>query len=121
MVKPWELRGQYLGMVINKLGNLKDHILALNRKCKVINREISAIEAKQHQVGKEEIRVKLKLCETCLMPALLYGLETWAKIDKDEMNEIEKIRGRALKRIFNLPIPTSYIGLIMTTGSYMAS
>ena len=55
------------------------------------------------------------------MPALLYGLETWAKIDKDEINEIEKIQGRALKRIFNLPIPTSYIGLIMTTGSYMAS
>ena len=55
------------------------------------------------------------------MPALLYGLETWAKIDKDEINEIEKIQGRALKRIFNLSIPTSYIGLIMTTGSYMAS
>ena len=30
-------------MVINKLGNLKDHILELNRKCKVINREINAI------------------------------------------------------------------------------
>ena len=24
---------KYLGMVINKLGNLKDHILQLNRKC----------------------------------------------------------------------------------------
>ena len=113
-------RSEYLGMVINKLGNLKDHILALNRKCKIINREISAIGAK-HQVGKEEIHVKLKLCETCLMTALLYGLEAWAKIDKDEMNEIEKVQGRALKRIINLPIPTSYIGLIMKTGSYMAS
>ena len=111
---------KYLGMVINKLGNLKDHILELNRKCEIINREISAIGAK-HQVGKEEIHVKLKLCETCLMTALLYGLEAWAKIDKDEMNEIEKAQGRALKRIINLPIPTSYIGLIMKTGSYMAS
>ena len=59
---------KYLGMVINKSGNLKDHILELNRKCEVINREISAIGAK-HQVGKEEIRVKLKIYETCLMPA----------------------------------------------------
>ena len=65
---------KYLGMVINKLGNLKDHILELNRKCEVINREINAIGAK-NEVGKEEIRVKLKLYETCLMPALLYGLE----------------------------------------------
>ena len=51
---------KYLGMVINKLENLKDHILELNRKCEVINREINAIGAK-HQVEKEEIRVKLKL------------------------------------------------------------
>ena len=29
--------------------------------------------------------------------------ETWRKIGKDEVNEIEKIQGRALKRIFNLP------------------
>ena len=40
------------------------------------------------------------------------------KIGKDEMNEIEKIQGRALKRKFNLPISTSYIGLIMETGTW---
>ena len=94
-------------MVINKLGNLKDYILELDRKYETINREISAVGAK-NQVGKEEIRVKLKLY-VCLMPALLYGLEAWGKIDRDEMNEIEKIQGKLLKRIFNLPISTSYL------------
>ena len=89
------------------MGNLKDHILELDGKCEVINREISAVGAK-HQVGKEEIRVKLKLY-VCLMPALLYGLEAWGKIDRDEMNEIEKIQRKVLKRIFNLPISTSYL------------
>ena len=64
---------KYLGILINKSGNLKDHILELKIKYEVINREISAIGSK-YQVGKEEIRVKLKLCDTCLMPALLYGL-----------------------------------------------
>ena len=77
-------------MVFNKLGNLKDHILELNRKCEVINREINAVRAKQ-QVGKEEIRVKLKLYETCLMPALLYGLEAWGKIDKNEMIQVRAL------------------------------
>ena len=57
----------------------------------------------KYQVGKEEIRVKPKLYETCLMPELLYRLEAWGKVDKDEINEIEKIQGRALKRIFNVP------------------
>ena len=37
------------------------------------------------------------------------------------MNEIEKIQGRALKRIFNVPISTSYIGLIMETGTWPAN
>ena len=45
-------------MVFNKLGNLKDHILELNRKCEVINREINAIGTK-HQVGKEELESSL--------------------------------------------------------------
>ena len=43
------------------------------------------------------------------------------EIDKDEMNEIEKIRGRALKRMFNVPISTSYIGLIMETDTWPAN
>ena len=37
------------------------------------------------------------------------------------MNETEKIQGRALKRIFNLPISTSNIGLIMKTGTWPAN
>ena len=111
---------KYLGMVINKSGNLKDHTLKLNRKFEVINREIGAIGAK-HQSGKEEIRVKLKPYKTCLMSALLYGLETWRKIDKDEMNEIEKIQKRVLKRIFKLSISTSYIGSILETGTWPAN
>ena len=41
-------------MIIHKSGNLKDHILELNRKCEVINRKIKAIGTR-HNVGKEEI------------------------------------------------------------------
>ena len=110
---------QKTDMVINKSGNLKDHILELNRKCEVINREISAIRAK-HQVGKEEFRVILKLYETWLIPALLYGLEALGKIGKDEMNQIEKIQGITLKKIFSLPISTSYIDLTIQAGAWPA-
>ena len=40
------------------------------------NQEIYAIGAKT-QVGHEKVRVKLKLFETSLMPALLHGMEAW--------------------------------------------
>ena len=51
---------KYLGMVINKLENLKDHILELNRKCKVINREINAIGAKQQQEKKKLASIAIR-------------------------------------------------------------
>ena len=50
------------------------------------------------------------------MLALLYGMEAWKKLLKGETQHLEKILGKALKRIFNLPITTSYIGLITETG-----
>ena len=69
----------YLGITINEEGNLEEHIKVIARKCETISREIDAIGAK-NQVGKEEIRVKLKLFDTCLMAALTYGMEARANI-----------------------------------------
>ena len=96
-------------MVIKKLANFK-YILELNRKCEVINNKISAISTK-HQVGKEEIRVKLKLYDYEIwdLANATISIRAWTmgKIDKGEMNKIEKVGGTALKRIFNLPISTS--------------
>ena len=110
---------KYLGVTISTDGQLTEHIKELNSRCDTINREISAIGAKT-QVGKEEVRVKLKLFETCLMPALLYGMEAWKKLSKAEIQNLEKIQGKALKRIFSLPITIPYIGLIIETGVWPA-
>ena len=111
---------KYLGMTIATDGQLTDHIKELNSRCDIINREMSAIGAKT-QVGKEEeIRVKLKLFETCLILALLYGMEAWKKLSKAEIQNVQKNQGKALKRIFSLPIKTPYIGLIRQTGVWPA-
>ena len=48
--------------------------------------------------------------------SLLYGTEAWKKLLKVEIQHLEKVQGKALKRIFNLPITTPYIGLIIETG-----
>ena len=105
----------YLGITINKKGNLEEHIKAIVKKCETISMEIDAIGPK-NQVGKEEIRVKLKLFDTFLMTALIYGMGAWANIRSMEMREIEKIQGKALKRIFQLPVLTTYTVIIMETG-----
>ena len=42
------------------------------------------------------------------------------KLSKAEIQNLEKVQGRALKRIFSLPITTPYIGLIIETGVWPA-
>ena len=61
-------------MVIKSEGNLKDHIRQVQTKTNNITKEIKAIGS-QSQVGSEEMKLKIKLFETCLMPATIHGLE----------------------------------------------
>ena len=41
-------------------------------------------------------------------------------LSKAEIQQLEKIQGKALKRIFSLPITTPYIGLIIETEVWPA-
>ena len=82
---------KYLGMKISRDGQLAGHIKELSTRCGTINREICAIGAKT-EVGKEDVRVKLKLFETCLMPALLYEMEAWKNFQKQKSNIQKKFK-----------------------------
>ena len=48
------------------------------------------------------------------MSARIYGIEAWGCIKK---KEIQRIRGKVLKRIFKLPLSTAYTGMLMETGT----
>ena len=77
-------------MVINSEGNLKDHIRQVETKTNNISKEVKAIESKS-QVASEEMKVKIKLFETCLIPAIIHGLQVWGRITATGMKEILKI------------------------------
>ena len=78
----------YLGITLNEEDNVEEHVKVIARKCETIRMKIDAIWAK-NQVGKEEIRVKPKLFDTCLMTSLTYGMEAWTNIRSVEMREVE--------------------------------
>ena len=90
-------------MVINTEGNLKDHIQEMGQKSNQILLEVNAIGAKS-QVGIEEIRMKLKLFELCLMPAVLHGLAAQGRILTREIDEMERMQRKALKQLLQVPI-----------------
>ena len=47
-------------------------------------------------------------------------METWKKLSKAEIQNPEQIQGKALKRIFSIPITTPYTGLIIEAGVWPA-
>ena len=102
-------------MVINSEENLKDHTRQVKTKTNNISKEIKVTGSKS-QVGSEEMKVKIKLFETCLMPAIIHGLEVWGRITATEMKEISKIQVSALKQILHLPKSTPNIGILFETG-----
>ena len=55
-------------------------------------------------MGTEEIRVKLKLFELCLMPAILHRLAAWGMIMTREIEETERMESEALKELLQVPI-----------------
>ena len=58
--------------------------------------------------------------EVCSVPVLTYETEAWGYIKKEETKGIERIQGKALKKIFQLPVSTSYIEILMKTGRWPA-
>ena len=72
--------------MLNKegIGNLKEHVKETESEANRILRETNGISSKQN-VGREEVRIKIKIFETCLAPAILklMGLKHgWGKIPK---------------------------------------
>ena len=106
---------KYLGMFIDTEGNLKHHIQEMWQKSKKIFLEINVIRANS-EVGTEKIRVKLKLSELCLMPGTLHGLAVWGRILTRQIEEIERMQSKALKKLLQVPISTSTAGVLMETG-----
>ena len=106
---------KYLGITINEEGILKKHIEEMKQKCEAITREIEIIGSR-NEVGKEKIRVQLKICEACFKPVQIYEIDEWGYIKKENMKEINRIQGKALKRIYKLPVSITYRGRLMETG-----
>ena len=73
-------------------------------------------ESHPSKVGKQEVPLKLSLFTTVYIPTLLYNMEGRARIEKDEMKELEDTQASTLRRLLNVPKTTSYLGILNETG-----
>ena len=58
------------------------------------------------------------LYKKIVVPTLLYNMETASNMRKGEYERLEKMQGRALRRICELPASTPYLGILAELGVY---
>ena len=105
---------RYLGMTINSSGNLESHINKIKGKTE------AAIQTIFNLAGNEEFRtIEMstiwKLVQTCLIPIITYGAETWVPT-KAEIKRTQRILDNCIKRILRTPITTPSEIITAETG-----
>ena len=73
--------------------------------------ELIAI-SKGMNIPEKDIQVKLKLMEVVIIPNIYYNSETWTNIRKSDINSIDKITLRCLKKTLKTPRKYSWIRVI---------
>ena len=108
---------KYVGLWLNKEGNLKLHI---ENKKKKIKGQISAMKslASYYNVGDAFVLVRLQLFEVCIIPSILYNIEGWNHLTKKELAQLEMIQHQALCTLLDLPKTTPYIALLNEVGMW---
>ena len=71
----------------------------------------------KHKVGDAAIKVKLKILEAVVMPALTYNMEIWTNLKDTEIKKMQKIQKMLLCSILQLESSTPYWGLLKETGT----
>ena len=104
-----------MGLWLNEEGDCTTQI---ERKSKEIMGEVTVIRnlGSKANVGELYMTTRLLLYEACIVQALLYQLEAWNTLKKDEIAKLESSQGKILCILMEVPKSTPYWGLLHETG-----
>ena len=105
---------KYLGMTVNRKGNLETHLNAVKGKVEAALQTIFCIDWNE-EFRTVEMATIWKLVHTCLIPILTYGNETWMPT-KAELTQVQRILYNPIKRILKAPMTTPSEIIIAETG-----
>ena len=106
---------KYLGEWYNEKG---DHSTSIEKRKEKIQYHISQVKlyGNEYTLGKYAMMTRIKIYKTMVVKALFHHIETWSKITKRDMEELEKIQSNILKKITEQRITTPYFGLLAELG-----
>ena len=111
MAKQYKL----LGTWVNEEGDGKTNIKKRKEKGEGALKKINQM-TQQNKVGKQEVPLKIDLYKTVFLATLLYNMEAWGRLTKDEMEDLESTQASTLKRLMKVPNTTSHPGVLNELG-----
>ena len=96
---------KYLGVMVSSDGSIQREIEARIGGASKIMGGMSRTVLSRRELGRQ---TKLKVVNAMMMPALLYGCETWA-LHKDQKSKIQAMQMNALNRFRDDLLPRRYI------------
>ena len=72
--------------------------------------------ANQNNMGKLAISGRMKMMENVLIPGLLHGIEAYPTLTKEELNLLERMQGKVIRELVEVPPTTPYNALLMELG-----
>ena len=95
---------KYLGEVFNKKGNIDDQLNTLQGKTEAALQTIQFLAADENFRG-VEMKTIWSLLETCIIPIITYGAETWTP-NKTQTTKANKLLDNIIKRLMGIPQST---------------
>ena len=107
---------EYLGLWVNNKADLSCHIEKLGKE---IMGEVNGIRVlgSVENVGPLFLCTRLFLYEACIVQSMMHLLETWCTMMKTvELAKLERLQGKILCNLLQLPKTTPYWGILHETG-----
>ena len=106
---------KYLGQWYNEKG---DHKTTIQKKKEKIEFFIQQIKyyGNEYKIGKYAMTTRIKIYKDVIVPTVFHNIETWSRITKDDINELESMQERMVKSMCEQMISTPYFGLLAEIG-----
>ena len=103
---------KYLGWWFSEASNIRRQIQGIKSRSGYIGREIKIMGDKT-RVGRHDGRIQKMLYEKVVLPTITYNMESTTN---KEMEDMEMIQGKMLRKIYKVPPSTPYWGLLIELG-----
>ena len=106
---------KYLGWWFSEANNIRKQLHEIKSRSGYMVREIK-IMGDKIRVGRYDGRIQKMFYEKVVLPTITYNIESTTKMTNKEMEDMEIIQGKMLRKIYNVPQSTPCWGLLIELG-----